>query len=119
MKKKQRVEAAQMVATNLMPTEDSVDSALAQLATLTISMVNARSHAQLKGPVGHQAFEHISEAISAQFAVRKSVIAAHASLKTTMEEVGLRSYALGDVDDCPPISTPRAEAAHLQVVAAA
>ena len=112
--RKQMIEnAAFEVATQVRSVEDSIDSALAEIAELQGRMMRARSLATVSVATGQEALQQLAVATQSLVGARGSMVGCHAALVTAKGEVpGLRTVAFGDVDECP-----KTGAANLRVVA--
>lgn len=95
--------AAFEVATQVRAVEDTIDSALAELAELQARMIRVRSTAGIGVATGHAAFEHLSTAIQALVTARGGMVHCHAELKEAKSFVpGLRTVSFGEGSECPP-----------------
>lgn len=102
--RKQMIEnAAFEVATQVRAVEDSIDTALAELAELQGRMLRVRSVAGIGIGTGHEAFEKLAGATQALVGARGSMLGCHTALAEAKHKVpGLRTVAFGDVEeDCP------------------
>jgi non-ribosomal peptide synthetase component F len=105
MRKHQIQDAAFEVATQVRAVEDSIDSALAEMAELQarVLRVNALAHTGF-GTV-HPALEQLAAAVTGLVGARGSVVGCHVALADAKQQVpGLREVAFGDGTDCPPPS---------------
>ena len=109
--RKQMIEnAAYEVATQVRAVEESIDTALAEIAELQARMmrVNAVAHAGF-GTI-HPALEKLANAVSGLVESRGAVVACHAALAEAKGKVpGLRPVSWGDTEECPPataVSSP-------------
>ncbi|MBB3764427.1 hypothetical protein [Sphingomicrobium lutaoense] len=102
--RKQMIEnAAFEVATQVRAVEDSIETALAEIAELQSRMIHARSTARIATATGHAAFEHVAQTVQALVAARGGMADAHMVLKETQQSVpGLRTTGFGDGSECPP-----------------
>ena len=101
---KQMIEkAAFEVATQVRAVEDTIDTALAEIAELQARMVRIRTTAGIGVATGHGAFEQLAAALLGLVAARGGVANCHAELKEAKSFVpGLRTVSFGDGDECPP-----------------
>jgi nicotinate-nucleotide pyrophosphorylase len=115
MRKHQIEDAAYEDATQVRAVEDSIESALAELAELQARMVRARSVTRAGMVSSHAAFEQLAATTSSLVAARGGIASCHVALAETRKTIpGLRTVvAFGD-DDCPPSTTGEG---HLRVVA--
>jgi len=113
--RKQIIEnAAFEVATQVRTVEDTIDSALVEIAELQARMVRVRSVAPIGVATGQGAFEHLATALQALVAARGGMADCHAELVEAKSAIpGLRTVAFGEPDECPP-KTARAD---LRIVA--
>ena len=101
--RKQMIEnAAYEVATQVRAVEDSIETALAELAELQSTMVRARPVTRVGYTTAQCAFEQLAEATKDLIAARGSVGNCHVALAEARQSIpGLRTVAIGD-EDCPP-----------------
>jgi hypothetical protein len=92
---------AQRVANRLFATEKAVDAAMAEAASLMMSIAEARTELGLSAVVADTATSKVAEAIATLAEARRSVVAAHANLAETKLRVGIRTKLIG-VSDKPP-----------------
>lgn len=103
MRKQLIEQAAFEVATQVRAVEDTIDTALAELAELQARMVRVRTTAGIGVATGHGAFEQLAAALQGLVAARGGVANCHAELKEAKSFVpGLRTVSFGDGDECPP-----------------
>ena len=113
--RKQLVEnAAYEVATQVRVVEDSIESALMELADLQSKMVSARATTGAAFITSHPAFEQLAATTVGLVAARGGIANCHVALAETRKTIpGLRTVGFGDVGECPP---PKAQV-DLRVVA--
>ncbi len=113
--RKQVIEAAAFdVATQIRTVEDTIETALAEIAELQGRMVRARAAAGIATATGHEAFEHLAQAMQGLVSARGGMAHCHGTLKDTKQFIpGLRTVGFGDGDECPP----QKPSAQLRVVA--
>jgi len=75
---------AQRVANRLFATEKAVDAAMAEAASLMMSLAEARTELGLSAVVGDDATSKVAQAIATLAEARSSVVAAHGSLAETV-----------------------------------
>ena len=103
MRKQQIEQAAFEVATQVRTVEDTIDSALAEIAELQARMIRARAAAGIGIATGHGAFEQLAAALQGLVTARGGMASCHAELKEAKSFVpGLRTVSFGDGDECPP-----------------
>ncbi len=101
--RKQMIEnAAFEVATQIRAVEDSIETALAEIAELQVKMVNARAVTKAGFVASHAAFEQLAAATGGLVAARGGIANCHSALVETSQTIpGLRTVAFGDGDECP------------------
>ncbi len=92
-----RITAAKDVAAALFALEAAIDEALVCAAAMTIALPAARKRAKVSAIVGHEATILTGEAMSALLEARSNMIAAHGSLANVRDELGLKTFASGDL----------------------
>ncbi len=112
--RKQMIEnAAFDVATQVRAVEESIESALIELAELQSRMVRARSTTNAGFANSHAAFEHLAQTTSGLVSARGGIAQCHVALVETRKTIpGLRTVGWGDQYECPPTAS-----ADLRVVA--
>jgi hypothetical protein len=105
--------AAYEVATQVRAVEDTIESALAELAELQARMVHARAVTNAGFVTSHAAFEQLAFTTNSIVAARGGIANCHAALAETRKSIpGLRTVAFGDGEECPKTAT-----ADLRIVA--
>ena len=102
--RKQIIEnAAFEVATQVRAVEDSIDSALAEIAELQARVMRVNAVAGVSFGTVHPALQQIAAAVGGLVDARGSVVGCHVALAEAKGKVpGLRTVAFGDVEeDCP------------------
>jgi len=104
--RKQMIEnAAYEVATQVRAVEESIEAALGELAELQARMVQARGVTGAGFVASHGAFEQLAMTTSGLVAARGGIANCHAALAETRKTIpGLRTTAIGDEGDCPPVA---------------
>ena len=103
MRKQQIEHAAFEVATQVRAVEETIDSALAELAELQARMLRVRNTARVGVATGHGAFEQLAAALQGLVAARGGMANCHAELREAKNHVpGLRTVSFGDGTECPP-----------------
>ena len=102
--RKQMIEnAAYDVATQVRAVEDSIETALAEIAELQGKMIRARAVAGIATSVGHPALEQLVGATQGLVTARGGIANCHAALVEARGHVpGLRTVSFGDGSECPP-----------------
>ena len=104
MRKQVMENAAYEVATQVRAVEESIESALSELAELQSRMVRARSTTGVGFVDSHAAFEQLGAATGGLISARGGIANCHAALVETKKVIpGLRTVSFGDQGDCPPI----------------
>lgn len=111
--RKQLIESAAFdVATQVRAVEESIESALGELAELQSRMVQARGITNANFVTSHAAFEQLAATTTGLVSARGGIANCHAALVETQKTIpGLRTVGFGD-NECP--KTARAD---LRVVA--
>ena len=103
MRKEMIESAAYEVATQVRTVEDAIEVALAEIAELQGRMIRARAAAGIATATGHEAFEHLAQAVQNLVSARGGMAHCHGTLKETKQFIpGLRTVGFGDADECPP-----------------
>ena len=104
MRKQMIEDAAYEVATQVRAVEDSIESALAELAELQSRMVRARGVMRANMVTSHAAFEQLAATTTSLIAARGGIAHCHVALAETKQTIpGLRTVGFGD-SNCPPAS---------------
>jgi hypothetical protein len=102
MRKENVHNAAFEVATQVRALENSIESALVELAELQTRMVHARGVTGAGFANSHAAFEPLAAIASGLIAARGGTAHCHEALAETRKSIpGLRTVAWGDEYDCP------------------
>lgn len=91
----------QRVANRLWATEKAVDAAMAEAASLMMSIADARAELNLSAVVADDATGKVAQAIATLAEARRAVVSAHANLSETKLRIGVRTKLVG-VTDKPP-----------------
>lgn len=104
-------QSALNVATQVRAVEDSIETALAEIAELQGRMIRARAVAGVGIATGHDALEHLSSALQALVTARGGMAGCHAALRDAQTRVpGLRTTSFGDGSECPEQKTAQLRA---------
>jgi nitrogenase molybdenum-iron protein alpha/beta subunit len=98
---KQRIAAAQKIATDLHEAEEAVDQAIIKLAQLAGTLPVARFETNMSAIVGQEAVAKVTQAVAAAGQVRQMVTDAHEALSETQKQVGLGPRMFGAGMDKP------------------
>ena len=102
---KERREAAEKIAAGLFALEKAIDLALTRSAELNAIMPAARTEANLSAVVGQEAFDGAVDTFAALARARRHIVETHQRLDATKTQVGLRTVAIGDGTEKPPMPT--------------
>jgi hypothetical protein len=101
MRKHQIENAAFEVATQVRAVEESIETALTELAELQRRMVHARSVTGAGFVTSHSAFEQLAATTTGLVAARGGIAHCHEALAETRKTIpGLRTISFGD-EQCP------------------
>lgn len=101
MRKQMIEDAAFDVATQVRAVEESIESALIELAELQSRMVHARGVTRAGFVASHAAFEQLAATTTGLVAARGGIAHCHAALVETRQSIpGLRTTSFGD-NECP------------------
>jgi len=113
--RKQKIEnAAYEVATQVRAVEDTIDTALVEIAELQARMMRVSAVAATGYGTIHPALQQLAAAVSGLIDTRGAIVQCHVALAEAKQQVpGLRAVGIGDDGNCPPA----AQAPGLRVVA--
>lgn len=95
--------AAFQVATQVRSVEDTIDSALTEIAELQARMIRVSAVAHAGFGTINPALEQVAAALKGLVEVRGSVANCHSALTEAKGKVpGLRTVSFGEGDECPP-----------------
>ncbi len=109
MRKQQLENAAFEVATQVRTVEDTIDSALAEIAELQSRVMRVNSIAHVGVGTIHGTLEQLAAAINGLVTTRGAIVACHSALVEAKGRTpGLRTVSWGDTEECPEVavSTP-------------
>ncbi|MEO7410125.1 MAG: hypothetical protein ABIU10_02215 [Sphingomicrobium sp.] len=102
MRRHQIENAAFGIATQVRLVEDTIDSALVEIAELQSRMVQARAAMGVGPATGQEALLKLGQTLSALIGARGEMASCHSSLADASQLVpGLRTVSFGDTTDCP------------------
>jgi hypothetical protein len=114
MRKQIIQDAAYEVATQVRAVEETIDSALNEVAELQTRIMRVNSIAGVSYGVIHPTLKQLASAVTGLVETRGAIVACHEALADAKGKVpGLRTVSWGDGEDCPP-NTARAD---LRIVA--
>jgi len=103
MRKQMIEDAAYEVATQVRAVEDSIDSALIEIAELQSRVMHVNSVACVGPATVHLALEQLATSLTGLIGARGAIVACHAALADAKGKVpGLRTVGFGDQGSCPP-----------------
>ena len=101
MRKQMIEDAALDVATQVRAVEESIETALVELAELQTKMVHARGVTNAGFATSHSAFEQLAATTTGLVAARGGIANCHSALVETRKTIpGLRTLSYGD-EECP------------------
>ena len=102
--RKQMIEnAAYQVATQVRAVEETIDSALAEIAELQARIMRANLVAAVGYGAVHPTLQQLASAVTGLVETRGAIVECHKSLADAQAQVpGLRTVSWGDGDECPP-----------------
>ena len=98
-----KTQVARDVVQKLYAAENSLDTTIAEMATLLATLVEARQQLGLAAPTGAESIARISEALTALNAARAATVVGHDELKQVYDTLGLRGVAVIVKPGFPPI----------------
>ena len=105
MRKQQLENAAFEVATQVRTVEETIDSALAEIAELQSRVMRANAIAHAGVGTVHGTLEQLATAFNGLVATRGAIVACHAALVEAKGKVpGLRTVSYGDFGECPDVA---------------
>ena len=106
MRKHQIQDAAFEVATQVRAVEDSIDTALVEMAELQARIMRVNSLAHTGFGTVHPVLQQVAAAVSGLVEARGSVVGCHTTLADAKQKVpGLREVGFGDGSECPDTKT--------------
>lgn len=104
---KERLAAANKVATELSEAEAAVDLAIARIGALVNSLPNAQAAVKLSPVVGDTAYGHIQGTVASLFAARSKLVAFHHELDGIKNHLGLRNFRVRAAGDAVKVLEPQ------------
>ena len=105
-----RLTAARRIASELFPLERELDAAFLRANRLSTAIVEGRIATRMPIGTGQDSLSELASLSALLVEARARIAAAHAFLAEDRLNAGLRQFAMGVVDECPP-STPSGMAA--------
>ena len=102
MRKQMIQNAAYEVATQVRAVEETIDSALNEIAELQARIMTVNSLAGVGYGVIHPTLQRLASAVTGLVETRGAIVACHEALADAKGKVpGLRTVSWGDGEDCP------------------
>lgn len=99
-----RLTAARRIADALVPAEADIESAISSTSILMGVIAEGRRETRVAPSIGQKSLGALTKSMVALVEARERILAAHAALAEDKIAVGLRTYGMGDLGDCPPTS---------------
>ena len=103
---KERLAAANKVATDLAEAEAAFDLAIAKMGALVTSLPSAQAAVKLSPVVGDTAYGHIQGAVASLFAARSNLVAFHHEMDGIKNHVGLKNFRVTGAGDAVKVLEP-------------
>lgn len=104
---KERLAAANKVATDLAEAEAAFDLAIAKMGALVTSLPSAQAAVKLSPVAGDTAYGHIQGAVASLFAARSNLVAFHHEMDGIKNHVGLKNFRVTGAGDAVKILEPQ------------
>jgi hypothetical protein len=105
MRKQMIQDAAYDIATQVRTVEESVDTALAEIAELQTLILRGNSIAGVGFGTVHPTLEQLAAAVTGLVETRGAILECHKAMADAKDKVpGLRTVSWGDGDDCPKVA---------------
>ncbi|MBK6708392.1 MAG: hypothetical protein IPG54_13270 [Sphingomonadales bacterium] len=111
---KDRIVAAQRIASELHDAEFAIDDAIVKIARLAATLPAVRIETKMSAIVGQDAVAKITQAVAAAGQVRQIIADAHQALGETQKQVGLGARMFGAGLNKPPAASRNVPAPHNQ-----
>lgn len=115
---KDRIVAAQRIASELHDAEFAIDDAIVKIARLAATLPTVRIETNMSAIVGQDAVAKVTQAVAAAGQVRQIITDAHQALGETQRQVGLGARMFGAGLNKPPAASRNVPAPHNQNVSA-
>jgi hypothetical protein len=102
---KERITAAQRIASALHEAEFAIDDAIVKIARLAATLPTARIETNMSAIVGQDAVAKVTQAVAAAGQVRQMIAEAHQALGETQKQVGLGARMFGAGLNKPPAAS--------------
>lgn len=97
----QRLTVARKIAEALATAEADIETAVSSTARLISAIAEGRRESGVRFGMSQGSLSALSETLEALVQARSNALDAHAALAQDRIDAGLRTYAVGDVGDCP------------------
>lgn len=104
---KERLAAANKIATGLAEAEAAVDLAIEKMGALVTSLPSAQAAVKLSPVAGNTAYGHIQGTAVSLFAARSNLVAFHHELDGIKNHVGLKNFRVTGAGDAVKILEPQ------------
>jgi hypothetical protein len=102
---KERITAAQRIASDLHEAEFAIDDAIVKIARLAATLPTERIETNMSAIVGQDAVAKVTQAVAAAGQVRQMIAEAHQALGETQKQVGLGARMFGAGLNKPPAAS--------------
>lgn len=102
---KERIVAAERIATELHDAEHAIDEAIVKIARLAATLPTARIETRMSAIVGQEAVAKVTQAVAAAGHVRQMIAEAHQALGETQKQVSLGARMFGAGLNKPPAAS--------------
>lgn len=102
---KERIVAAERIASELHAAERAIDEAIVKIARLAATLPTARIETRMSAIVGHEAVAKVTQAVAAAGHVSQMIAEAHQALGETQRQVGLGTRMFGAGLNKPPAAS--------------
>jgi hypothetical protein len=97
-----RLNAARKIAGELFPLERDLESTFLRATRLSAAIIEGRRDARMAITAGQESLAELAAASALLIEARARIASVHAALADERLNAGLRTFAMGDVDECPP-----------------
>lgn len=104
---KERLAAANKIATRLAEAEAAVDLAIEKMGALVTSLPSAQAAVKLSPVAGNTAYGHIQGTAASLFAARSNLVAFHHEMDGIKNHIGLKNFRVTGAGDAVKILEPQ------------
>lgn len=97
----QRLTAARKIAEALATAETDIETAVSSTSRLITAISEGRLESRVRFAITQESLGALIGTLEALITARSNAVDAHAALARDRIDAGLRTYAVGDVGDCP------------------